>query len=73
VTCGGSECQQAEYQANATRTKRKPRQQTICTCGHTLAQHVNGRPIEGCLAGMTNLMRRNGLCSCERFTAKETP
>lgn len=44
----------------------------ICTCGHTLAQHVNGSAVEGCLAGMTNLMRRNGLCSCERFAEKET-
>lgn len=41
----------------------------ICKCGHSLAQHVGGSSTEGCLYGMTNLMRRNGMCPCERFTA----
>lgn len=46
----------------------------VCTCGHTLAQHVHGSPLEGCLSGMTDLMRRNGMCRCERFAAhREAP
>lgn len=43
-----------------------------CRCGHSHAQHVQVAPF-GCLAGMTDLTRRNGLCTCQAFEAAEKP